>query len=200
MDFDTWFQQAQTEQQTYSAVFDTDSGQVLRVGPTAAFPEQNKVDIPVETAMDILEGRIKIVNCFIDFDSEKLEVTEIHNLFKIDDVLHRITESQWSDIVNPDILLTYSEEDSIITIELSKEYGGTNDTGTDRTRNMFWNGDTVLNFMITGYNDPHIIYDVFSFTIDDLKGQRQFFKIEDVGNRFSVYTRRVFKKYMLEVK
>lgn len=200
IDFDEWFVKASAEpiDVVYAAVFDTDTGQVMKVGPDAAFSEPNKIIIPQETAIDIMESRVKMSNCFVDTDSETLEITETENLFKIDDVLHRVIESMWTDIENPDISLTFNKIDSILTIELSEEYGGTRKNSSARKRNMFWSGDTVLNFLITDYNDPHVIYDVVHVTIDELKGKKFNILIKDDFNRFSVYTRRVFKKYVIE--
>ena len=37
---------------------------------------------------------------------------------------------------------------------------------------MFWNGETQLDFTVTDYNDPNIVTDNFSVTINDLIGNK----------------------------
>ena len=65
---------------------------------------------------------------------------------------------------------------------------------------MFWNGETELDFTITDYNDPNIVTDNFSVKINDLIGEKIELKELNINRFFSVYTRRLFKNYMIEEK
>ena len=56
-----------------------------------------------------------------------------------------------------------------------------------------------MDFLITGYNDPNEILQVASLTINELVGKT--IKIKNINYpRFSVYTKRLFKKYAIEYK
>lgn len=202
VDFDEWIKNFQPEAIKYSAVFDPVSGSVLKVGPDYSFDDINKVDLPSDTAIDILEGRIKLHSCFIDPTSEKLEIVEVQSLTKIDDVLHKIVSKEWSNDTEFDVYLTFKPDDSKIIIELSTELGGTKTPNSQKTksRRIFWDGETEMNFLITDYNDPHIIHETFSVKINDLHEKQAVIIVDHLPKRISVYTRRLFKKYMLETK
>jgi len=202
VDFDEWIKNFQPEAITYSAVFDPISGSVLKVGPDYSFDDINKVELPSDIAIDILEGRIKLHSCFIDPTSEKLEIVEVQNLTKIDDVLHRIISKEWSNDTDFDVYLTFEPNESKIIIELSTELGGTKSPSSQKTksRRIFWDGETEMNFLITDYNDPHIIHQTFSVTIKELNDNKVIIKTDNLPKRISVYTRRLFKKYILETK
>jgi hypothetical protein len=65
---------------------------------------------------------------------------------------------------------------------------------------MFWDGHTELEFTITDYNDPNIVRDNFTIKVSDIDGKRVELDNLDIPKYFSVYTRRLFKNYMIEEK
>ena len=54
-----------------------------------------------------------------------------------------------------------------------------------------------MSFLITDYNDPNILYKMVSLTVSDLVEKKKIFKDIELPDRFSVYTRRIFKNYVL---
>lgn len=185
----------------YSASYDPETGKILSVGPTISLQEtKHKIDIDKETAEDILIGNIHIHNCFIDFDSGKFEIAEIRSIRKIDDVLHRIPLDEFSDIENPDLFVQYKRSTKKFTIELSANLMGTRKTKIKKQRNIHWSGDTVMSFYLTKYNDPHWIYHQFDVKITELIGQSKKFQKVILPEKFSVFTRRILKNYVLEIK
>jgi hypothetical protein len=78
--------------------------------------------------------------------------------------------------------------------ELTKKYKDAN-----KQRKFVWDGSTVMDFLITEYNDPNLIYKMFSVKINDLVGKTVTIKNVSYDN-FSVYTRRLFKNYVIEYK
>lgn len=189
----------------YSANFDPLSGVVLAVGPSSAFFNQdNIIDVETELAEMIMEGKINIVNCMVDVRSMTLELLEKKTVSAIDDVLHKIIEEKWSEIDNPDIFLTYSKRKNQFTVELTEEFRGTKKMPKKyqpvSKRKIIWAGETVLNFYVTEYNDPHVLYAHFSVTLKDLVGKK--FTVENlfVPEKFSVYTRRLLKNYTIKLK
>lgn len=188
---------------TYSATFDPKTGVVLSVGPSYLFEDNpHKISLDKETAEQIIEGNIKITSCFVDINGGNLEIAEVQSVYKIDDVLHRIIEKKWSDITKPDIFLSYNSSKKTLTVELTEEFYGTKKVPKKyhpiSKRKVIWSGETRMNFLITDYNDPNILYKMVSLTVSDLVGKKKVIKDLDLPERFSVYTRRIFKNYILD--
>jgi hypothetical protein len=203
-DFDEWLKNYVAPEVKYLAAYDKETGRVLAVGPDYSIDTdrfKNTISIENKIAEDIITGEIRISKCFIDAMSGKLEITEVKNLHKIDDILHRIVEVQWSEVEKPDIFLTYNSNNLIV--ELSEEFSGTKKLDDKfqpvSKRNVFWDGETELNFLITDYNDPHVVYEEVNVKIGDLKNAVEFKNLK-LPKRFSIYTRRLFKNYVLDIK
>jgi len=198
MDFDQWIQNYKLPPIEFVAVFDPTTMAVTSVGPSHAFTDQkHKITIDQELAESIIKSEIKISNCVVDINSNTIEVAEIQNMYKIDDILHRIISSKYSDIEKPDIYLTHSKKNKTLKIELGKEFGGTKHPKIPyRQRNIIWDGDTVMDFYITEYNDPNLTLETVSVKINELVGKSKIIKNISYEN-FSVYTRRLFKNYVI---
>ena len=203
-DFDEWIKTYKPEVLVYRAAFDQQTGRVISVGPDHTVNNktyQNTIVLEADTAEKIISGEIKMSKCFIDPDQGELEIVERKDLYKIDDVLHRIIVRKYSDIKKPDIYLEHNAKTNVMTIELSEEYGGTykQAKGIDiAKRKMFWDGETELDFTITDYNDPNVITDSFTVKVNELVGNKVELKELNIPRFFSVYTRRLFKNYMIE--
>lgn len=189
----------------YCACFDPISGQVLAVGPNTAFEgKNNTIELDKETAEMIIEGHINIINCAVDTRNMTFELLETKTVSKIDDVLHKIIEKRWSDVDNPDIYITYSKSKNTFTVEMTEEFHGTKKLPKRyqpvTKRKIIWDGDTVLNFYITEYNDPHVLHSQFEVLLKDLIDSKIVIKDLKVPENFTVYTRRILKKYILNIK
>ena len=200
-DFDKWLSEYKATPVKYVAVYDDTTGAVISVGPDYAFSnEKCVVEIDSETALSIITAEIQIHHCQIDIHSGELEIAETKTLNKLDDVLHRIPLIQYADIAKPDIYLTYTEKSKTLKIQLSTEFGGNKKyKEANKQRKFVWDGSTVMDFLITEYNDPNLIYKMFSVKINDLVGKTVTVKNVSYDN-FSVYTRRLFKNYVIELK
>jgi len=198
IDFDQWYLDWKPVLVDYVAVFDPQTGRVLSVGPSHAFiDEKHKVPIDKETAESIISAEVKIDSCVININSNTLEVAEIKSVFKIDNVLHRIISIDYADDENADIYITYNSKNKTLRIEMSTEFGGTKVPVIPvKERRIVWDGDTNMNFFVTDYNDPNILYQIISVKIKDLIGKSKTFKNIDC-KQFSVYTRRLFKNYII---
>lgn len=201
MDFDEWFANYKPEPIQYVAVFDPETGKVLSVGPSHAFEnEKHKIAIDTETAESIIEAEISIHKCLVDIHSSTLEMAEIKTITKIDDVLHRIISKKYSDAEFNDVCLTHDSSSKTLTIELADFLGGTHQSGSNmKPRKIVWDGETDLVFLVTEYNDPNLLLDTFFVKINELTGAS---KVIDNFNHtnFSIYTRRLFKNYVIETK
>lgn len=193
MDFSTWFNDISIDPVIYEAVYDNVTGQVISVGPSHAFINENyKLVIDSEIAERIINGNINIRSCVVDIHNGVMEIAEIKSVFKIDDVLHRVVSKEYSEIENPDVMITHCRNANLLTISLSSDYNG--------TRKIVWNGDTVMNFLITDYNDPNMLYTMVSVKVSELLDKPFTVDNLEVPDKFSVYTRRLFKNYVIEYK
>ena len=201
IDFDNWLANFKLPPVKFVAVFNPDTGAVVSVGPSHAFKDQkHKISIDKELAESIINAEIKINNCIVDINSNTLEVAEIKNTYKIDDVLHRIISKKDSEIKNPDIYIKYDSKLNTFKIEMSSEFGGTRKARAGiKKRNIVWDGDTEMQFFITEYNDPNLLFEAVSVTINDLTGNHKLITGFNYP-KFSVYTRRLFKNYVIEYK
>jgi hypothetical protein len=205
IDFDEWYRNYKPIETVYLAVFDPATGRVVSVGPSHAFEkEKHKIVIERDIAEMIIEGKIKISDCAVDKHSNTLEMVEIKNIFKIDDVLHRIISKEWTEIDRPDVYITYDSSTKTMKFELTEEYSGTKKIDKKfqpvTPRKILWDGDTILNFLVTDYNDPNVLYNMISLKISDMISKSKVIKNIEVPKKFSVYTRRVFKNYVIEYK
>ena len=203
-DFDEWIKNYKPEPVVYCAAFNSETGGLTAVGPKHSVNEKTHehiIELDSDIAEKIITGEINMSKCFVDPHEGKLEIVEVKSLYKIDDMLHRIIVKEWSDIKKPDIHLTHYSKDNKLVVQLSEEYGGTfKQEGEVTKRKMFWDGETVMNFTITDYNDPNVITDNFEVKINDLIGKPVELKELKIPKYFSVYTRRLFKNYMIEEK
>ena len=200
-DFDKWLAEYKPAPVKYVAVYDQLTGAVISVGPDYAFPDEAcVVELDSETALSIITAEIQIHHCQIDIHSGELEIAETRTLNKLDDVLHRIPLIQYTDINKPDVYLTYTAKSQTLKIQLSTEFGGNKKyKEANKQRKFVWDGSTEMDFLITEYNDPNLIYKMFSVKINDLVGKTVTVKNVYYDN-FSVYTRRLFKNYVIELK
>lgn len=186
IDFDQWYQK-QTIYIEYWAVYDPETGQVKGIYPNdAADSFEHKIKIENELGEAIGEGKILLSNCFIDFESDTLEVIETKTLVRIDDVLHRIIDRKWSNDASADLTISYADKKAVFSLaEKIKS-----------KKRIHYNNDIVMDFYFTAYNDPHELYHKVSIQINELIGADKIVEI-DIPQKFSVYSRRIFKNYVI---
>lgn len=189
----------------YVAVYDSKSGSLHCIGPKSVLEhEKYKIDIDRETAEMIIEGKIKIGSCFVDLIDNTFQIAEAKTAVKIDDVLHRIIEKQYADDEKIDLYIECDIEKNFLSIELSEEYSGTyiqhEKFQPVKKKNITWDGDTEMRFLITDYNDPNFVYDTISLKISDLIEKSKKFTNLSLPSKFSIYTRRIFKNYLIDIK
>jgi hypothetical protein len=196
-----FFDFPELEKIIYTAVYDPDTLIIKSVGPSTAFKnEKYKIVIDDDLAEGIISGSIKIHHCFADLHSRSIDIVEKHQVRKIDDILHRIIEKKWSSIIDPEIYVLCETKKNQIKIQMTTEYGGTKKSSISVKRRCSWSGDTVMDFYITEYNDPNILLGKFSTTVDELVSKTKTVGVANFPKKFSIYTRRIFKNYMVEIK
>lgn len=205
IDFDDWIKNYTPPKITYMAVFDPANGDVLSVGPSYAFEnEKYKVVVDEDIALKILEGKIPFHRCWVDTESETIEFLEIKPVVIPTTILYRIIDKEWSTERKMDVYLVCNTAKGTLKIEMSEELSGTKKVPakykTNNKRRILPDTATVLDFLITDYNDPNIIHKKLSVTIAELCGKSKTFKNIDFPESFSIYTKRIFKNFMIEYK
>jgi len=202
IDFDEWMKNFEMPEVVYGASYDPHSGKITKVGPIDKLECDNVAEVDKETALQILEGSIPLNKCFIDLVSNKLAIAEVKNIRKIDDVLHRIIEESWTVDFKPDIVVTPSKKNKELKIELSEELNGSYQIPEKykpiAKRQIVWSGETQITFLVTDYNDPHVIHDKRTCKIDNLNSTPKiFYDVSFPKDKFSVYTKRIFSNYVV---
>lgn len=201
IDFDEWIKSFKQEPIKYFALFDPVNGSISGVYPNTALPNSRTlVELDDETASLIHEGKIQLQNCFVDLDSGKFEIAELKVLNKIDDLLHRIVEKKWSSIDKEDVYVKYLTTSGSLRFELTDRLGGTRKSGSQSKRKLHWDGSTTMTFLITDYNDPNVVFEIIKFKIDDIVGKSKTFKLNSIPDKFSIYTKRIFPNYVIDIK
>lgn len=200
-----FFEEIKLEPVTYVAVFDVQTGEVKSVGPSTAFLDhKNTISIDSDIAELIIEGQINIFNCAVDIRNLTFELLEKKTVLKIDDILHRIVDIKWNDIDNPDIFVICNKDEKTLTIELTEEFGGTYILPEKYQpiikRKVIWDGETKLDFYITDYNDPNVLFFGRQVLLRELIDSKIVFKDINFPKHFSVYTRRVLKNYAMKIE
>lgn len=180
----------------FSAVYDPQTLKILQIGQTKFLDtDVNVVPIDFDLAMKVIEGHIAMTKCFANLDKFLVEIIEQRSLDKIEDILHRIPDIQHSKYDHYDIVLTL-KKDKII-IELSSEVGGSYQQSKIKKR-IDWKSNINLYFILTDYNDPHIIYHTIKFPLFDLIDRSKIISNIKFPKEFSIYTDRVFKSYAIK--
>lgn len=190
MDFDEWIRLPVNQTIEYYATFKED-GSLIGVYPSHTVDGvKNKIKIDDDVATAITSGAENLFSYKVDVPTQKLlkiNKFSMHNLIKIDDVLHRIIDKKWSNIEDPDIIISYNNE--TLTVSMNEQY----------TNSIIWDGDTVMIFLITEYNDPNALLEMISVRAGDITENSKSFHLE-LPKKFSVYTRRIFDKYVFETE
>lgn len=199
IDFDEWIKSFSISEIKFFAVFDPTTFAVTGVYPQHALPDtKNCTEIDRETADLINEGKLQLTSCFVDASSGKFEISEMTNLSKIDDVLHRVIDKQWATDDDFDVYILHDTSKKSLTFELSSKYRGTRKSVSDVKRTVRWASGTVMSFLVTDYNDPNIVRTSIKFPIDELINNQKTIECVDLDRKFSIYTRRLFPSYVLE--
>ena len=190
MDFDEWIKLPVNQTIEYYATF-KDDGALIGVYPSHAVLDlANKIKIDDEIATAIATGVENLFSYKVDVPTKKLvklNKFSTHSLIKIDDILHRVIDKKWSTIQDPDIVISHNAKNNTLTFSMSNKY----------SNNIIWDGATEMIFLITEYNDPNVLIHMLSIRAGDITENTKSVAL-DLPTRFSVYTRRIFDKYLFE--
>jgi hypothetical protein len=190
MDFDEWIKLPVNQTIEYYATF-KDDGALIGVYPSHAVLDlTNKIKIDDDIGTAIANGVENLFSYKIDIPTKKLiklNKFSTHSLIKIDDIIHRVIDKKWSNIQDSDITILHNTKNNTLTFSMSDKY----------SNNIIWDGATEMIFLVTDYNDPNVLIHMLSIRAGDITENTKSFTL-DLPTRFSVYTRRIFDKYIFE--
>jgi hypothetical protein len=190
MDFDQWFANYKPPVVEHYAIFDESTGSIKAVYPGHACENlKNKILVDTELAESLLSGKISLSSCMVDFASDEPQILQKQGLRKIDDIFHRVIDKRYSDVEDPDVLITYNLEKKKIVFQISESY---------KKRKYKWDASTNLNFIVSEYNDPHLVKVLINIKLEDLLNKNVEIDFDNSGNKFSIFTRRILKKYLFQ--
>jgi len=177
----------------YYVRFSFSTGAITEVFPSRTdISDKNCLEIDADLADKLLRGIKSLTSIKIDITEFPFKILEdqSHNLVlsKIDNVLHRIIEKKWSTISKPDIHIVYDRSNEELTFKINPSI-----------KEMTWPGEKEMIFLVTGYNDPNDLKEMIKFSIDELTAYPQKFKCK-LRTKFSIFTRRLFSNYTLEIR
>ena len=187
--FDEWIKTLEVPKETYFFEFDAD-GNVIALHPGSSVDHiKNKIQVDLDVALGIYERGETLRHYKVDVISGrviKVNLASITGLTKIDDVLHRVVDKKWSNVLKPDVSIEYSREDALLTFKINP-----------LLKTIEWQGDQDMVFLITEYNDPNVLREMINFNVNELVKYPQRFTLA-LPEKFSIYTRRIFDKYTYE--
>jgi len=190
LDFDVWLANYQPSEIKYFAAYNPIEGTVSAIGSEIALAgEANKTLVDTELALKVLEGSLPIHRCYVDLDTKTVNIAEIKSIVKVNDVLHRIIESEYSLVSEHDIVVIYERTSKKFTIR----------SGKDDNISSHWSADTPMSYYLTDYNDPNVVHKIVDITISDILSGPTIVNNIELPDRFSVYTKRLFRNYVLEI-
>jgi hypothetical protein len=187
-DFDKWLQTFISEPIEYYAIYNPQTAEVIGIYPkNSAKDIEHKVLIDLDLAESILEGKVSLRSCFVDEIDDVLQVVQTQSVRTIDDILHRIVSKEFATFDEPDLCVTFNSELNTISLSLVEKL---------KRKKIRWDNSASLKFLITEYNDPHKVIQVITTTLEDLYITDQTYQYIGIDKTFSVFTSRIFKKYI----
>jgi hypothetical protein len=201
VDFDEWIKNYKPVETKFWAVYNPKDGSIVGVYPEGTVAESTyKILIDTSIARLIQENHIRLSSCYVDPVQQEFVILYDKNIVKIDDVLHRIPTKQWSTPSEHDVYIEYYKKDAKLVIALTEKFYGTRPASYDFKTKLDQAQVSKISLIITEYNDPNILDRILNVNIEELVGKEKVFTEIKLPEKFSVYTRRLFKNYILEIK
>lgn len=187
---DEYLKTAVAPEETYWFEFN-DLGFVIALHPGHVVDNiVNKIKIDNDLAQEVYKGSLSLKHYRFDITTgtlQKIDLTDINGLTKIDNVLHRVVDKHWSKISKPDVAIEYNQKENLLTFKLNP-----------LLKIADWHGDKDMIFLVTGYNDPNCLHTMIDINVNELAKYPHKFSYKSSG-KFSIYTRRLFDKYTFEM-
>jgi len=199
--FDEWLANFEYVEPEYAAKYNTTTGTFISIGPASAFEgEPNVIPIKKELLIDIDDGKVKMHQCVVDPFTQKINIISKTRSAEKELILYQIPVVRFGGAEISEVYLTYNKLTKVLDIELSQIYKGTKRFfEQDQQRSLYIKPTTEINFFVCDKNDPHVIHKLIRFPIQEIVGNKKSIVIDNLPDKFSIYTKKVFKKYLLEI-
>lgn len=199
VDFDEWIANYKPQEVIYWAAYDPKTGEVLGIYPNYV-PDDRPHKIQIETfiAQHIHDNVIQLNACYVDPIQQEFVVMYDKPVTKIDDVLHRIPNKKWVNNKETDVYIEYYEKEKKLNVALTERFYGTRPASYEFKTKLVEKNIFEILLIVTDYNDPNMLNQIIKVKIEDLVGKEKTFYNLELPEKFSIYTRRLFKNYVLE--
>jgi hypothetical protein len=188
LDFETWLKQCIPLEVQYFAIYDPESFRVTGIYPKGP-AEEKKYKIPIESiiAEEIINGKVSLSILSVDVETEELIISEKEFYITTDTNFYKI-QSNSRDLVSVSLTVKYIKEEKKLYFIASDNLL--------RQQEKFKDYTSPCLFYITNYNDPNILYDTISLTMNDLFLKKQLeFMLDIEKGKFSVFTKKILNSY-----
>jgi len=181
----------------FLASYDSDTGELISVGPAHAFTKDSyTIDLDEETAEMIIRGKISMQSCAVNLESLKLETIIDKKLTSINDILYKIPVQDYVDISKTDVHLFYYKKTKTLKVCLSEVYRKSNLI----QKYQLLNKNSKLELIISDYCDPTNVHQIINIPFIQLIKSNKVIKELNFSNNLSIYTKKIFMNYAVEIK
>lgn len=179
----------------YFVSYEEETGKILCFGPALAFKDvKNKIELDDDTANLIIRGKVFLQSCLVNLKTLKLDINVGKEEKTIDNILYKIPIKNNLLSNSSDLCLFYYSESMSLDVVLNSSYQRTD---LIKKYNLL---DKKLELILSDYNDPNNIHRIIIIPFKDLIGNK--ITINDIffDKNLSIYTKKIFIDYALEIK
>jgi hypothetical protein len=190
IDFDSWITNFDPPDIVYYAIYNPETLLVTGIYPEGvALDQPYKIKIDRILAEEINDGKIPLLNCFVDLETEEI-ILDSKNPSQNENQSLYLIRSIAENLNLPTLTCKFEKENSILEIILSESLMN-NKSKYDFMENFY--------FYITSKNDPNILFQSIKISQEELFSNK-FSKKIDIDIDFSIFTKKIFKNYYFLIK
>jgi len=181
----------------FLASYDPDTGELLCVGPDHAFTDDSPtIEIDDEIAEMIIKGKLSMISCIVNLASFELETILDKKSTSINNILYKIPVKDKVDASKIDLHCLYYQKSKTLKVILSKDYQKPNLI----KKYQLLDGNAKLQLIISDYCDPNNVYQIVTIPFKQLIDGNKVVKNLNFSKNMSMYTKKIFMNYAVEIK
>jgi hypothetical protein len=190
LNFDSWLQSFVPEDPEYYAIYDPETYAVTGIYPEGSAKEKSyKIKIDPMLAEEINSGKISLNSCVANPLDNEITISN-SSKYKNEKYFHQI-KSNVSTLNLPTLTLRYlknQKELCFVPSESLKEH------------KEIFSYIKEYNFYITAKNDPDLLYQIINVSHEEIFEQNFSVKLNIDLEKYSIFTKKIFKNYFFSVR